>query len=46
MFTNGSTYGNGASVCVAGSADDRVVRSLPWLFRVAVPGYVGGWPAW
>lgn len=46
MFNNGSTYGSG--VCVANGnsfADDRMVRSLPWLFRVLVPGMVGGWPA-
>jgi hypothetical protein len=27
------------------AAEDRAVRSLPWLFRVAVPGFEGGWPA-
>lgn len=44
-------FGNGASVAVSGGvnngstyAGDRVVRSLPWLFRVFVPGMVGGWP--
>jgi hypothetical protein len=25
--------------------DDRQVRSLPWLFRVLVPGFEAGWPA-
>ena len=27
------------------AADDRKVRTMPWLFLVLVPGYVGGWPA-
>jgi hypothetical protein len=27
------------------AAEDRVVRSMPWLFRTAVPGFEGGWPA-
>jgi hypothetical protein len=43
MFNNGSTYSNGNSFAL-GAVDDRVVRSLPWLFRVAVPGMVAGWP--
>ena len=41
---------NSASLAANGNsaycpADDHVVRSLPWLFRVLVPGYVTGWPA-
>jgi len=41
MFSNGNSFANGQSM----AAGDRVVRSLPWLFRVLVPGYQGGWPA-
>jgi len=26
-------------------ADDRLARSLPWPFRIHVPGFEGGWPA-
>jgi hypothetical protein len=34
---------NSNSFAVA--VEDRTVRSLPWLFRTAVPGFEGGWPA-
>jgi hypothetical protein len=27
------------------TAEDRVARSLPWLFRTAVPGFEGAWPS-
>ena len=41
-FCNGNSF-NGNSACAA--ADDAKVRTLPWLFRVLIPGYAGGWPA-
>lgn len=47
MFNGNSAYGNGASVCASNGnsfADERMVRSMPWLWRVQVPGMVGGWP--
>jgi hypothetical protein len=44
MLNGNSSYGNGASICLA-AADDPKVKSLPWLFRVLIPGYEGGWPA-
>ena len=45
MFNGNSAYGTSVSVSNGNSfADDRMVRSLPWLFRVQVPGMVGGWP--
>ena len=41
-YCNSNSYGtNGNSAC---STEDRGVRSLPWPFRVQVPGYVAGWP--
>jgi len=44
MWCNSNSYAaNGNSSYSA--ADDHQVRSLPWLFRVLVPGYVAGWPA-
>ena len=43
MFNGNSAYCNSNSYCVA--ADDGLVRSLPWLFRVLVPGFEAGWPA-
>lgn len=44
MWSNGNSFGNGAPVCLA-DMDDPRVRSLPWLFRVLVPGFQCGWPA-
>jgi len=41
MICNSNSYAAASDVA---AAEDRVVRSLPWLFRVLVPGYVGGWP--
>jgi hypothetical protein len=35
-----SLNGNSAYTAV----EDRVVRSLPWVFRVPVPGFEAGWP--
>ena len=43
MWNGNSSYSNGNSFCLG--ADDRRARSLPWLFRVHVPGFQGGWPA-
>lgn len=43
MICNSNSYSNGNSYGMA--SEDRVVRSLPWLQRVQVPGYPGGWPA-
>lgn len=42
MWCNSNSY-NGNSAYTA--AEDAVVRSLPWVFRVAVPGFETGWPA-
>ena len=42
MLSNGGSL-NGNSAYTA--AEDRGVRSLPWPFRVLVPGYEAGWPA-
>lgn len=43
MTWNGnSTYSNGATFFF-GAADPKV-RSLPWLFRVGIPGFQNGWP--
>jgi len=43
MLSNGNSFAaNGNSAC---ASQDRGVWSLPWLFRVLVPGYQGGWPA-
>jgi len=42
MWCNSNSY----SVAVdTVAAEDGTVRSLPWLFRVLVPGFEGGWPA-
>jgi hypothetical protein len=43
MMCNSNSYNAGSADC--GAADDPVVRSIPWLFRVLVPGFEGGWPA-
>ena len=40
-WCNGNSF-NGNS---AYAAEDRTVRTLPWLLRAQVPGYPGGWPA-
>jgi hypothetical protein len=42
MWCNSNSYSTGGD---GGAAEDPVVRSLPWLFRVLVPGFVAGWPA-
>lgn len=42
MWSNGNSFGNGASVCMAD--EDRMVMSLPWIWRVQVAGLQGGWP--
>ena len=41
MISN--SYNGNSAYTVA--ADDPKVRTLPWLFRVLIPGYQGGWPA-
>jgi len=41
-WCNGNSFNGNSAYAVA--AEDRTVRSLPWLLRVAVPGYPGGWP--
>jgi hypothetical protein len=38
MFSNGNSFSNAGT---PGAHD----AALPWLFRVGVPGMVGGWPA-
>jgi hypothetical protein len=43
MICNGNSFNGNSAYTVA--ADDPKVRTLPWLFRVQVPGYVAGWPA-
>jgi hypothetical protein len=43
MICNSNSYNGNSSYQVA--ADDRKVRTLPWLFLVLVPGYEAGWPA-
>ena len=44
MFCNSNSYAvNGNSAYTA--AEDPVVRSLPWVFRVTVPGFEAGWPS-
>jgi hypothetical protein len=43
MICNSNSYNGSASYCMA--ADDRKVRTMPWLFLRLVPGFVGGWPA-
>jgi hypothetical protein len=42
-LSNGNSF-NGNSACTV-AADDAKVRTLPWLFRVQIPGFQGGWPA-
>jgi len=36
-MSNGNSFGM--------AQEDRQMRSLPWLFRVLVPGFEAGWPA-
>jgi hypothetical protein len=43
VWSNSNSFSPGGGVTVA--SEDRVVRSLPWLFRVLVPGFEAGWPA-
>ena len=43
MICNGNSFNGNSAYTVA--ADDAKVRTLPWLFRVLVPGYAGGRPA-
>jgi len=44
VICNSNSYAaNGNSAYAA--ADDRKVRSMPWLFLVLVPGYEAGWPS-
>jgi len=43
VICNGNSFNGNSAYTVA--ADDPKVRTLPWLFRVLVPGYQGGWPA-
>ena len=43
MICNGNSFNGTSAYTVA--ADDPKVRTLPWLFRVLIPGYPGGWPA-
>jgi hypothetical protein len=43
MFNGNSAYSNGNSFFFG--AEDAKVRSLPWLFRVGIPGFQAGWPA-
>ena len=43
MLSNGNSFNGNSAYTVA--ADDPKVRTLPWLFRVLIPGYPGGWPA-
>jgi hypothetical protein len=26
------------------AVDDAKIRSMPWLFRVSIPGFQAGWP--
>jgi hypothetical protein len=35
------SYGNSNALAVM---DDPEVATLPWVFRVLVPGWPGGWP--
>jgi hypothetical protein len=44
MFNGNSACSNGNSFGMT-AADDPRVRSLPWLFRVGIPGFEAGWPA-
>jgi hypothetical protein len=43
MICNSNSYNGNSSYQVA--ADDRKVRSMPWLFLRLVPGFEGGRPA-
>ena len=42
-MSNSNSFNGNSACCVA--SEDRVVRTLPWLFRVTIPGYQAGWPA-
>lgn len=44
MFANHNSFSNSNSFSIA-AADDPKVRSLPLVFRYAIPGFEGGWPA-
>jgi hypothetical protein len=43
MWCNSNSYNGHSGVCVA--SEDRVVRTLPALFRYLIPGFEAGWPA-
>ena len=43
MWANSHTF-NGGSAYTAMAVEDRTVRSMPWLFRVTIPGFQAGWP--
>jgi hypothetical protein len=43
MWCNGNSFAAGGGPGRM-PADDPKVRSLPWLFRVLVPGFAAGWP--
>jgi hypothetical protein len=43
MVNGNSAISNSNSFGLA-AVDDGRVRSMPWLFRVGVPGFQCGWP--
>lgn len=43
MRSNSNSFNGNSSFMAA--ADDPKIRSMPWLFRVGIPGFEGGWPA-
>jgi hypothetical protein len=43
MISNSNSFNGNSACCVA--ADDRTVRTMPWIFRASIPGYEAGWPA-
>ena len=44
-MSNGNSYGTNGNSAYGMASEDRGTRSLPWVFRVLVPGFEGGWPA-
>lgn len=44
MWSNGNSFGNGASVSLGGCLGTGQAMTEPWLFRVLNPALQGGWP--
>jgi len=45
MWSNGNSFGVNGNSAHSIASDDVRVRTMPWLFRILVPGFQGGWPA-